>query len=170
MSNKKMLRGLTQERLKEFFLYDKSDGVFFRHSSNRGRGKVGIISGPINSTGYLTIRIDGINYLAHRLAFLYVNGEFPENHVDHINGDRLDNKFSNLRFATHSENRQNSKLSSHSTTMLKGVTFHKRVGKYQARIGVNGKRLHLGYFDTKELAYNAYCKSALENHMEFARV
>lgn len=88
--------------------------------------------------------------------------------VDHRNGNPLDNRRENLRLATRSENGRNRRLSTASTSGYKGVSLHKRSGKWHAAIKINGRIKNLGYFDTPEQAYAAYCESALELHGEFA--
>lgn len=94
----------------------------------------------------------------------------PNERVDHINLDKLDNRRENLRLATQSQNCMNKRRQSNNTSGYKGVAFHKSSGKWEARINVNGKRLYLGVFDTPELAYEEYCNAAKEYHGEFARL
>jgi hypothetical protein len=90
--------------------------------------------------------------------------------IDHVDGDGLNNRKKNLRFATHQENMKNRKLSLNSTCGYKGVCFEKYNCKWRARIGINGKQKHLGYYETKEDAAKAYNDSAIENFGEFARL
>ena len=147
---------LTQIRLKELLNYNTETGIFTWIKSNFG---VTLFSnaGTINSHGYVKIKIDGKSYNASRLAFLYINGKFPNNQVDHINGIRSDNSYINLRDVTHSGNGQNKKIAlSFNKTKLLGVSFYKAGNNYQASIGVNNRKKHLGYFDTAEDAHNAY--------------
>ncbi|WP_168793659.1 hypothetical protein [Paraburkholderia aromaticivorans] len=89
--------------------------------------------------------------------------------VDHENGKRYDNRRSNLRIATSVQNGANQAVKANSTTGLKGATYHKRVGKFQASIRVDGKRRHLGYFATAEAAHAAYVAASQEGHGEFHR-
>jgi hypothetical protein len=89
-------------------------------------------------------------------------------YVDHISGDKLDCRRENLRIATNAENLQNRGMQRNNTSGFKGVSWYRRDGKWHARIGFNGKDKHLGYFDTAEAAYEAYCKAARELHGEFA--
>lgn len=93
--------------------------------------------------------------------------EFPDKHVDHRNGNGLDNRRSNLRLATKAQNAQNSRLKTHK---FKGVTFNKQNGKFLARIGVNGKNKSLGHFKTAKEAAIAYNKAAAQIFGEFARL
>lgn len=90
--------------------------------------------------------------------------------VDHVDLNPLNNKRENLRLASNWQNVANSGLRSHNTSGYKGVTYHKKTGKWRARIGVNGVQIYLGLFPTRELAYEAYCKAAAEHHGEFARL
>ena len=89
---------------------------------------------------------------------------------DHISGDTLDNRKSNLRKCSISENTQNAKMHKDNLTGYKGITLFKRTGQYVAKICVNRKQFHLGYFDTPEEAHEAYCKASKELHGEFSRV
>ena len=102
----------------------------------------------------------------HRLVMNAKKGEY----VDHINHDTIDNQKENLRLCSCSENLYNQGCKSSNTSGYKGVNWHKRDKKWQALIRVSGKRIHLGYFATKEEAYEAYCKAALELHGEFSKV
>lgn len=96
-------------------------------------------------------------------------GLLPEQFVDHINGIGWDNRRSNLRICTRSENQRNMKLYSDSRTKFKGVDFHKKAKKFRARIVIEGKQKHLGLFDTPEAAHAVYCTAAIENFGQFAR-
>lgn len=136
---------LSQDRLKELLTYDPDTGVFYRNKSVY-RWKAGYIAGGKNVDGYIAIQIDGYKYKAHRLAFLYVNGAFPENDVDHINGVKDDNIFINLREATTSENCKNAKISINNSSGVSGIFFNKRSSKWQVQINSEGKRYHLGVF------------------------
>ena len=89
-------------------------------------------------------------------------------YIDHINHDTLDNRKSNLRVCTHAENCYNQRKSKRSTSGYKGVSYHKHVKKWQAQICINYKYIHLGYFNNPKLAYEAYCKTAIKYHGEFA--
>lgn len=152
---------LTQSRLKELMSYDPNTGEFSRKIS-RGGAKVGDVSGT-NNDGYMQLRVDGKSYKAHRLAWLYVMGRWPDKDIDHINGVRCDNRIVNLREATRAENKQNTRLAhADSRSGLLGVVRHR--SQWQARIGVNGKKLHLGSFETAEAAHAAYLAAKAEVH------
>jgi hypothetical protein len=114
------------------------------------------------SQGYISIGVDGTHYLAHRLAWLYVYGEWPTawpaGQVDHINRIKTDNRIANLRIVTSSENKQNRELP-HANNRLGFLGVKRNGSKFMARIMLHGKVKHLGTFDTPELASAAY-KSA----------
>jgi hypothetical protein len=129
-----------------------------------GRVKKGDLAGTVNSNGYVQIRIRGKIYLAHRLAWLYVHGEFPNTMLDHINMDKKDNRIANLRLATKSQNSQNTLKSAANTSGYKGVSWYDRSKKWRASIKLNQKFKHLGLFESKEDAYEAYKKAAKELH------
>ena len=107
---------------------------------------------------------DGKLYLAHRLAWLYVHGSFPEHHIDHINRDRADNRISNIREATPAENRQNASLQRNSTSGFSGVSWTKRERRWRARIVVNSREIGLGYFVDKQSAADAYAEAKKQFH------
>lgn len=153
------------EKLNEEFYY--SDGKLLR-KVKRGGFDIGTESGSINSTGYKLSRFLGKKYLTHRLIFALVNGYMPR-YIDHIDGDPLNNSIENLRECTFSENRCNVSRYKNNTTGVKGVSFHKGVGKYAARVQVNGSRKSVGYFDTIDEAAKAISKARNEMHGEFAK-
>lgn len=141
---------LTQKRLKELILYDSETGIIKRISNGK----------PIltNSRGYVVVYVDGRLYFAHRLAWLYMTGNEPENQIDHIDGIKNNNKFSNLRDVTNAINTQNTHKARpcNKSTGLLGVTANKRDGTFKAQIKINGKNLYLGDFFNPELAHAAY--------------
>ncbi|MCK9994454.1 MAG: hypothetical protein Dbin4_02974, partial [Alphaproteobacteria bacterium] len=98
---------LTQSRLKELLHYDPDTGVFTRRVQTSSNARVGDVAGCLHPEGYRHIQIDGKRYAAHRLAWLYMTGEWPTNQLDHLNGVRDDNRWGNLREATHGQNQQN---------------------------------------------------------------
>ena len=154
---------LTQSRLKELLSYDHETGIFIRISSPKSTN-IGKTVGTIKNNGYIQILVDKKLYHAHRLAWLYIYGDFPINQIDHINGIRNDNKISNLRLATDSQNKQNRCIGSTNTSGFFGVDFSKSNGRYRARIRLNNKRIFLGYFGTVEEAGSAYHKAKRELH------
>lgn len=151
---------LTHKRLLEVVDYDPHTGVF-TWRQKRGRQAAGSIAGSDKGTrGYVRIMIDGTLYLGHRLAMFYMEKHFPRAAVDHINGVANDNRYENLRHATHSVNNQNRrKALERNTTGFLGVTKDKRDGRYYAAIYVDGVKRGLGGYATAEQAHAAYLKA-----------
>ena len=143
---------LTQARLKELLSYDPATGVFVWIKARARQVLVGSVAGTVGERGYRRIIIKGKNYRAHRLAWLYVYGEWPDSELDHINRDKLDNRISNLRIVTRSENLQNTDIRKNNTSGTKGVWLNKIRQKWVASVTINNKYKHLGHFDTIEEA------------------
>ena len=160
---------LTAARLRELLSYDPDTGVFRWRVSRPGTRGIGSIAGASDGQGYHQIGIDGRIYRDHRLAWLYMTGEWPADDVDHINRDRGDCRFANLREATRSQNNANAKRPSDNTSGYKGVSFDKRRGRWHAYISHGGRRKNLGMFDTAVAAYEARLAAAARLHGEFAR-
>lgn len=153
---------LSQSELSSQLSYNPETGVF---TSIHG-SKVGYLS----KDGYIQITLsDGSQRKAHRLAWLYMNGEFPNGILDHIDGDRTNNKWDNLREVTYSQNSMNSRFRKNNTSGYKGVSFDKRYRKYEAYIWKQNKKKNLGYFDSPEDAHAAYVKASEVMHGEYAR-
>jgi hypothetical protein len=157
----------TQVRLKDCFEYNPQTGMFTRKVRTARCTQVGETAGWINALGYTSFNFDRKTVAAHRMAFLYMTGNIPK-YIDHINGNKSDNRWENLRAATQSQNMGNSALNKSNTSGFKGVTFSKRRKKFVAQIMKNGKGKFLGHFSNPEDAHAAYCKAALELHGEFA--
>jgi hypothetical protein len=162
-----------QARVKELLHYDETSGLFTWKKRPSNRVNIGDVAGSLDATsgarsGYRSIRLDGQLLRAHRLAWLYVHGVMPPDEIDHINGDRGDNRITNLRLATHTENTRNGRKL---TPGLKGAHWRKHRSKapWLSRIGKDGKYFHLGCFATAEEAHAAYVKAATEMFGEFAR-
>ncbi len=119
--------------------------------------------------GYIAIRIDRHDYLAHRLAWLYIYGRWPKGRLDHRDTNRANNIFENLREATQSQNLANARRRSDNTSGFKGVSLRKDTGRWAAYVNFEGKRYRLGCFDTKEAASAAYSRMAASLFGEFAR-
>jgi hypothetical protein len=153
---------LTQDQLKTLLHYDPDTGVFTwlprdvslsknpPHTAAWNTSWAGQIAGTMSWHGYIHISLQGKKYKAHRLAYLWMTGKFPLDQTDHINGNRKDNCWANLREATKTENMRNLKLSIKNTSGVIGVSWYKREQKWCAVIGVEGRRKVLGYFDTFE--------------------
>jgi len=156
---------LTKEQLKEVLDYSPETGVWVWKKATR-KGFTGKRAGQL-SRGYRYIRLFGRLYLEHRLAFLYMEGEIPPQQVDHINRVRADNRWDNLRHASHTENCHNM-WSNRNTSGVKGVSWDKKNSKWLAQISVNGKQMNLGRFATKEEAAAAHKSAAKVLHGSFA--
>ena len=156
---------LTVERLRQLFAYDVSTGLFTRLVRTSNSVHVGDVAGTKNVHGYWQINIDYKLYLAHRLAWLYVYGEWPAHKLDHINGDRQDNRIANLRGATDEVNAQNiRRAQKNNSTGLLGAFARSRGKTFISRIRVNNKYLNLGSFQTKEAAHAAYVEAKRKYH------
>jgi hypothetical protein len=158
---------LTADRLREVLAYDAATGIFTRKTSTGRRWKAGLVAGTVARSRYVVIQVDGVLYQAHRLAWLYVHGEWPPEIIDHINGDRTDNRLENLRCATNALNKANSRLRRDNSSGFKGVYAAGRW--WRAQIRVNGHILHIGRFASKEAAHAAYMSEARKHFGEFAR-
>ena len=151
--------------------YNRDSGLFYWRVKKRGLVNVGSVAGSVGELGYtsVTSRIDGdVSVIKlHRLAWFIENGELPRGLIDHINGDRSDNRVCNLREVNHSQNMMNSKLMKNNTTGYRGVTLVKKTGKYQARITINGKLISLGHFNTAKEASDEYEKQSTLHFAEY---
>jgi len=160
---------ITAEYLRSILDYEPETGLFRWKTVRNGRAKVGQIAGSVNpGHGYVIIEIDGKPRRAHRLAVLWMTGEWPERDVDHENLTRHDNRWSNLRPATEQENGANRRALKNNACGVKGVY---RVGRrWRASIRVDYKLINLGTFSKKEEAGEAYAAAAMLYFREFARV
>lgn len=166
------------ESLRLRLLYDPETGLFTwrprpcwaKDSLRWNKRYAGTTAGSPNKDGYVHIKIDGRLYGAHRLAWLIVHGTLSAAEIDHRNGDRADNRISNLREATRRQQMHNLKRPATNTSGFKGASFHKRAGRWAANIHHGGRARHLGYFDTVEAAHAAYVQAAVSLRGEFARV
>lgn len=154
---------ITQIELKQMLYYDSDTGIFNWKLRPANRIKIGDKAGRKFHDSYIGIKVNKKEYMAHRLAWLYVTGSWPDNEIDHINGIRYDNRFCNLRDVTHSQNMQNQrKVREGTKNNLMGVTNNGN--KFQAQIKVDGNYKYLGLFDSAELANQAYLNAKRELH------
>lgn len=150
---------LNQARLKELLDYSPDTGDFIWRVNRSRTAKANAPAGTKNNLGYIRIIVCGKQYAAHRLAWLYVHGQWPTSEIDHINQNKADNRIANLRQVTRSENCQNK-----SDATLPGITWHKPTAKWQARIKINQKLIHLGVFQDIEDAKAARKQAEQKYH------
>lgn len=154
---------LTAVLLRELLHYDSETGMFTWLQSLSPRTRVGGRAGSLCGNGGIYIQIRGVVHAAHRLAWLYVTGEFPKFVIDHKDGDRTNNRIDNLRDVTLAVNRQNERTAQKRNRVgFLGVT--KARSRYRAHIGIDGKNLYLGSFATAEEAHRAYLSAKRDLH------
>ena len=142
--NHKKQAKVSSDRLKQLLSYNETTGIFTR-IVGRGNRRAGSEAGGKNiSDGYHRIYVDGYLYRTHRLAWLYVYGEWPDDQIDHINQNKADNRICNLRAVTRSENQKNYPKKKNNKSGVTGV--YRRYNRWVAQIGVNGTKIHLGCF------------------------
>lgn len=155
---------LTQERLKQLVSYNPETGIFIRKISLAHNAKVGAVAGNKNSQrGYLEFSIDCKTYTCHRLAWLYIFGEFPKGQIDHINHNKTDNRIKNLRSVFPSENQKNRTLNKNNLYGHSGI--RKVKNKWVCQITVKRKTIYLGAFDSLLDASN--CRKQAEKQYGF---
>ncbi len=141
--------------------YDPTTGVLrSRKTGNPARAK--------NGAGYIKLQVNKKQYTAHRVAWLLSTGAWPNHDIDHINGDREDNRIDNLRDVSRSANAQNRVKSAGRTGFL-GVSLHAQTGRYNAQIWANGRNNSLGLFDRPEDAHAAYLAAKEQLHSGFVK-
>jgi hypothetical protein len=162
---------ITADRLRELLRYDQGTGQFTwaSRTSPSSRAKVGDLAGTPNNRGYLYIKVFKVTYQAHRLAWLYMTGDWPRNEIDHIDLNRGNNSWSNLRESTRTQNNANRSACANNKCGLKGVDYRRKIKKWRAQIAIGGKKIHLGSFCTPEDAHAAYVAAAEKYFGEFAR-
>ena len=157
---------LTAERVREVLRYNPETGQCIYVCGNHA----GLAAGTFDrSVGYLRVRIDGANYLLHRVIWLYVTGEWPAHSIDHIDLNGVNNKWVNLREANKAENARNAGVPKHNTSGLKGVSWCRATRKYRADICVDGRGINLGRYDSPDDAHVAYVIAAEKYFGCFAR-
>jgi hypothetical protein len=159
------IANLTAARLRELLLYDVATGIFtWRKRPSKGKVQIGDVAGTIRD-GYVLIGIDGADFRAHRLAWLYVHGEWPPFDVDHRDTVKHHNWIENLRLATRGENHQNQRKSrGQSTSGMLGVSWCATRRKWVAKLKVDKRVVHYTRHETAEAAQMAYLKAKARFH------
>jgi hypothetical protein len=153
---------ISQEELNSILAYDPLTGILI-WKDNRSNMIKGSIAGSVNSAGYKTITINSKTFRVQRIIWIMMFGYIPNDFfIDHVNGNKIDNRLENLRLATNSQNQQNRPAPKNNSSGYRGVTWHKQMNKWMARISHHGKRKLIGFFDSAEDAYKAYKNEAKE--------
>ena len=148
---------------RRLFTYDKNTGLFIRRVRSGMRGKVGVVAGRADQ-GYIRLRVLGGSYAAHRLAWAWEGGAEPKGQIDHINGDRADNRIKNLRDVDVPTNRENQRNARADNSLgVQGVR-RRPTGRYEARLWVEGRSIQLGTFLSAEAASAAYVAEKRNRH------
>lgn len=161
---KRVQRTVTFEDVKGAFKYNPEDGVFsFIEEERNSRIRLTV-------EGYVSCSFMGSSHFVHRLIWLYMTGAYPKKMIDHIDGNRSNNKWDNLREADSHQNGCNCVITKSNATGYKNVMRDKNSGLYKSHIMVHGKQHHLGYFDNPVDAYEAFVKASKDLHGEFSNV
>ena len=155
---------LNVDRVRDLLHYDTNTGAFIWKAA-RGSLQAGAIAGSVSTSGYIRIKIDGRQYSAHRLAWFLCKGKWPDEMLDHVNGDPADNRIANLRECSSSENVRNIGLRANNQSGTTGVYAAGK--KWGAQIWRHGERIRLGLFDEKEDAVQARLDAEKKYHGEF---
>lgn len=157
---------LTQKQLKAHLHYNPETGLFTRINNNPSKS-TSDYAGSLHNKGYIMIYVLYDRYRAHRLAWLYMTGKMPTAQIDHIDGNKANNAFDNLRQASNKENLKNRTVNSNNKSGYRGVSWSNSANKWLANAMHKGKRKNLGYFDTAEKAYEAFKAFAKKHYGEF---
>jgi hypothetical protein len=162
-----MNSNFTSSDLKQVMSYDPETGIFTVFPRRGTKG--GLTRGSLNPNGAYVFTVAKKLHYAHRLAWLYMTGEWPGVGIDHKDCNPQNNRWDNLRLADQSENNMNARKRSGTSSKFKGVYFHAAAQKWGSQIHKNGKNSHLGLFETEQEAHNAYSTAAEAKFGEFAR-
>lgn len=158
---------LTQEYLKQVFDYDPVSGILSYAKNMRPRGKIGQEAGWVNARGYRRVNLHGKEYAAHVLIWFWMTGSFPPQDIDHIDGNRSNNIWLNLRLASRSQNLRNQGKKTNNTSGFKGVTS--RGNSHSVRFRVDGQVIHIGSYSTAEEAAAVYDREVVKHQGCFAK-
>jgi hypothetical protein len=160
---------LTAEQARALWTYEPETGLLRWRVTTSTRYKAGSVAGYIQPKGYVVVGYGYRLWSAHRLAWLIVTGEWPFGEIDHIDADKANNRWSNLRDVPKSLNGANVPARRSNTSGFKGVSWHKHHGRWSAAIQKDGRQRHLGYFDDPEQAHAAYATAANDLFGDCAR-
>lgn len=166
----KRIETLQHRTLLELLTYDPTTGNFTWLVTKSRSAKSGQIAGSLEGRGYWTIMINRRYYKAHRLAWFYMTGVWPDEEMDHINMNKLDNRFENIRPVTRAQNQWNREVRKDTQSGIKGVQFSKQKNKWHVCIKANGKRIHVGFFASLEDARFAREQASNKYHGEYKRI
>ena len=162
---------ITAERLREVLHYNPDTGEWTRKiAASKGGFPAGSKAGTRDPRGYIMLTVEGVQYYSHRLAFLYMTGEWPKGPVDHRDLDKSNCRWANLRLADKSLNGANRGLSRLNKSGKKGVSWCKIMRKWVVQITKNGKAQKRKHFDDIDEAASYYEEQAKKLHGEFARI
>lgn len=154
---------ITQERLQSLLTYDPDTGELRNRVRRNARAPQGAKAGSLTTDGYISVMLEGKRYQAHRLIWLYMTGEWPPMEIDHINRDRQDNRWANLRVVSRLHNSWNTNGHAKAKSSVKGVAYVSRSGKWQVQMRVRGQTHYIGVYDTIEEA--AFARAEAERRL-----
>lgn len=159
---------ISHSELLKLLHYSPETGVFTWKIHVNSRARPGWVAGSLVGEGYWRIKVGNRSTLAHRLAWFYVNGTWPDRAIDHIDANKLNNRISNLRLASVKQNSANRKIGKNNSSGFKGIQARPN-GRWRASYESDGKWYSLGSYGSREEASDAYMASLKERHGEFAR-
>lgn len=165
------MNSLPMDRLRKLVRLDENTGEVIRVAPGGSRARVGRPVGSLAVTGYLETKLDGVRLLVHRVAYALHNGYWPSEIVDHMNGNRVDNRPENLRLLTNRTNARNiTAPHAGNASGYLGVTWSKSKNKWQATICTNGKRQYLGAYECAKEAHEVYRQHKVAAHPEWSGI
>lgn len=159
---------MTHEELSKLTEYDPLTGIFALRVDTLRRKKGETLGYP-HKKGYIAISLGNDKYLAHRLAWFYIHGEWPTDQIDHINMNKTDNRLCNLRVASNAQNQWNTTLCKNNTSGQRGVRWDKQTSKWRVQVDIEGTHVHLGRFSDQAAAKNVCSGFLRKQHRDFYR-